>query len=280
MAPAKFKDVAKSANDLINNDYCFDRKFKLKTKSANGLELTTEGTMKAKGVSGKLTSKFSPFQGISIKKLSVNTSGRFETEASLDDAMEGVVFTVKASDGADLPPAGELAVDFKSGAATVNASVDVCDVNGPTLYGAGTFSYDDFLVGGEIRYATGFDSNNGSPSVVDYNAALSYAAGDFTAALTTKKKATNVTVSVHQQYSKTTSLATTYNHKSKLLTVGGLYKLDGSTTLQGKVGSNGVVSANAIQKLSPAVKLISSVEVDAKNFAADSHRFGLQLVLG
>jgi len=280
MAPTKFKDVGKTASDLISNDYCFDRKFKLKSVSSNGLKLTTEGTLKPKGVSGKLTAEFSPFEGITMKKLGVTTEGRFQTEASLDNAIEGVTFTVKAEDGADLPPAGELCVDYKAGSGTVNASVDVCDVNGPTLYGASTFAYENFLIGGEVRYNTGFDSTDGSPSVVDYNAALSYDGGDFIAALTTKKKLSNVTASVHQKYSKDVELATTYTHSSKMLTVGGIYTLDASTKLQGKLNSNGVVSANAIQNISPAVKIISSVEVDAKNFASDSHKFGLQLILG
>ncbi|GBG31026.1 Voltage-dependent anion-selective channel [Hondaea fermentalgiana] len=280
MAPVKFRDVGSAANDLINNDYCFDRKFKLKTKSVNGLVLTTEGTLKPKGVAGKLSAAFKPFDGITMKKVCVTTDGRFSTEASLDNALEGVTFTVKAEDGANKPPAGELCVDYKSGNATVNTSVDVCDVNGPTLYGASTLAYDNFLLGGEIRYNTGFDSTDGSPSVVDYNAALSYHGGDFVAALTSKKKLSDLTFNLHQRYSKDIALATTYNHSSKLLTVGGIYKLDMATVLQGKLNSKGIVSANAIQMVSPGVKLITSVEVDAKNFAGDSHKFGLQLLLG
>lgn len=278
----KFKDAAKASNDLLNNDYLFQaQKLKIKTKSANGVEFTTEGTLKgSKGVSGKLSASFSPFEGISISKLCVTTDGRFQTEASLNNAMEGVKVTVKAEEGADKPPAGELCVDYKNNNAVVNTSVDVCDVNGPTLYGAATFSYENFLVGGEARYSTGFDSSEGSAALVDYNMCLGYNGGDFTAALTTKKKASALTASVHQNYSKDVQLATEYNHSAKTLTVGGLYKLDGTTKLQGKMNSKGIVSANAIQVVSPGVKLISSVELDAKNFAGDSHKFGLQLVLG
>lgn len=280
MAPSKFKDVGKAANDLINNDYCFDRKLKLKTKSASGVTLTTEGTLKPKGVSGKLTAEFSPFEGINIKKLGVTTDGRFQTEAALLNAVDGVTFTVKAEDGADKPPAGELCVDYKHDSCTVNGSVDVCDLNGPTLYGASTFAYDKFTVGGEVRYNTGFDSTDGAPSVVDYNAVAAFDGGDFVASVSTKKKLSNASVSVHQSYSKDVQLATTYNHGAKLLTVGGIYNLDSATKLQGKMNSNGIVSANAIQKVGAGVKLISSVEVDAKNFSSDSHKFGLQLVLG
>lgn len=279
---AVYKDCAKSASDLLNNDYVFQaQKLKISTKTANGVSFTTEGTLKgSKGVAGKLTAKFSPFENIQVKKLSVSTAGRFSTEASLNNAVEGVTFTVKAEEGAAAPPAGELVVDYKSDSLTVNSSVDVCDVNGPTLYGASTFAYDNFLVGGEVRYSTGFDSSEGKPSVVDYNGCLSYNGGDFTASVHTKKKTSNVLLSVHQNYSKGVQLASQYDHSAKLLTVGGLYKLDQSTTFQGKMSSNGVVSANAIQTIAAGVKLISSAEVDAKNFAGDSHKFGLQLILG
>jgi len=280
MAPV-FKDVSKSAHDLLNNDYCFDRKLKLTTMTASGLQLTTEGTLKPKGVAGKLTGKFSPFTGITMKKIGVDTNGRFSTEATLTNALAGATFTVKAEDGGDVAPAGELTVDYTTGGVALNGSVDVCDVNGPTLYGSATYHHDStYLVGGEVKYNTGFDSSNGSPSVVDFNAAIGYTGGDFTAILSTKKKTTDVNFSVHHDYSKDIKLATTYGHSSKLLSVGGIYTLDSTTKFQGKVNSNGIVSANAIQIVSPGVKLISSVEVDAKNFAADSHKFGLQLILG
>lgn len=282
MAPTKFKDVSKSSSDLLNNDYLFmAQKLKLKTKSANGVEFTTEGTLKgSKGVSGKLSASFAPFEGIKINKLCVTTAGRFQTEASLTNAMDGVKITVKAEEGADQPPAGELCVDYSNSNTVVNTSVDVCDVNGPTLYGAATFSYDNFLVGGEARYSTGFDSSDGAAALVDYNAVAQYNGGDFTASVQTKKKASAVSLNLHQNYSKDVQLATEYNHSAKLLTLGGLYKLDGSTKLQGKLNSKGVVSANAIQVIGQGVKLISSVELDAKNFAGDSHKFGLQLILG
>ena len=40
-----FGDLNKLSSDLLNNDYCFDKKFKLTTKAANGLVLTSEGTL-------------------------------------------------------------------------------------------------------------------------------------------------------------------------------------------------------------------------------------------
>lgn len=278
MAPPKFKDIAKSANDLLKNDYCFDRKFKLKTKTATGVSLTTEGTLKPKSVSGKLTAKFQPLQGITVDKLSVTTAGRFITEATLQNAMEGMSLTVKAEDGADKAPAGEVCVNYKTDNMVIDASVEVVD--GPTLHSAGAFAYEGFIFGGEIKYNTLYDDKDGKSSLEDYNGAIAYKGPDYTASVYTKKKASELHVGIHHAVSKDTEIATTYAHSSKLLTVGGIYKLDKQTKFQGKVDSNGIVSMNAIQQVQPKVQLIASAQVDAKNFVADSHKFGLQLILG
>lgn len=279
--PAIFKDIAKPVTDILTNDYTLAaQKVKLKSKAANGLELTTEGTLKgSKGVVGKISAKFTPFAGISIKKLQVDTQGRFTTEAVLENAVEGVSFTVKAEEGAGAPPAGELIVDYKNKSASVQASVDVTDPSGPTVYGSGTFAYESFLVGAEAKYCTGLDG--GSASLADYNVAVGFLAGDLTATVATKKKASQATLAVHQKYSKDIELVTEYAHASKLLTVGAIWKMDANLKLQGKVDSKGIVSANALQTIASGIQLISSVEVDAKNLSgADAGKFGLTLVLG
>ena len=68
--------------------------------------------------------------------------------------------------------------------------------------------------------------------------------------------------------------------KVKALTVGATYRANSETSYAGKVNSDGIVSANVIQIINPTVKLIASAQVDARNFAGDSHKFGLQLILG
>lgn len=278
MAPPKFKDIAKSATDLLKNDYCFDRKFKLKTKTTTGVSLTTEGTLKPKSVSGKLTAKFQPMQGISVDKLSVTTDGRFITEATLQNAMEGMSLTVKAEDGGKPASAGEVSANYKTDNLVVDASVEV--VGAPTLHGAAAFLYEGFIFGGEVKYNTTPPKQDDGSGLADYNGAIAYKGPDYTASIHTKKKGSEVLVGIHHAISKDTEVATTYTHNNKLLTVGGIYKLDKQTKFQGKVDSNGIVSMNAIQQVQPKVQLIASAQVDAKNFVSESHKFGLQLILG
>jgi len=283
MAPLKFKDLSKSTNDLLNNDYNFDRKFKLKTKTANGVEFTTEGSLiPNKATSGKLSAKFKPFEGISVVKLCVTTQGRFQVEATLENAFEGASFTVAAEDGANKAPQGNVSMKYGSDSFTFNSSVDIVD--GPTLYGAGSFGYEGFVLGGEMKYNTQFDDKDAAPSLKDYNAGLAYKGPDYIVSLTTKKKVSEYNLGVHHKVNSDVEVASNFtlnpSSGNKLLTLGGTYTIDKETKFVGKVDSNGVVSTNFIQILRPAVKLIASAQVDAKNLESNSHKFGLQLVLG
>lgn len=277
----KYGDISKSASDLLNNDYCFDRKFKLKTKTANGVEFTVESVMGAKGVAGKITTKCSPMDNVKLEKVGVKTDGRLFGEMKVSNVVDGCTFTLKAEDGAGKAPAGNFGVEYASGSLNLETNVDA--VNGFALYGAGTFDYDNFTLGGEIKYNTDFDGEAGGASVQDYNGAVAYNGSDFTASLTTKKKASAYSLAYHHAVSADTTVATQFDFSTsaaKTLTVGGIYQWDSDTKFQGKFDSNGVVSANWIQVLRPQVKLISSASVNGKDLAGDSHKFGMSLILG
>jgi len=45
LAPVRYADLSKKTSDLLSNDYCYDKKFKLTTKSATGTVFTAEGTL-------------------------------------------------------------------------------------------------------------------------------------------------------------------------------------------------------------------------------------------
>lgn len=281
MAPSQYKDIAKAANDLLSNDYCFDRKLKITTVAANGVKLTTEGVLGGKGVKGKLNAKFKPFDNISFEKCTVDTTGRFIGEAKLSKAFRGADFTVKAQDGANKDPAGELLMEYSTDSMTMDLSVDV--VKGPTVAGAGTFAKGNFTLGGEFRYNTQFDGE-GDASLEDYGFGLAYTNSDLTASLKTAKKISAIDFATHHAVSSDVQVATAVNYSMKsgapVMSVGGMYKVDADSKLQGKVDSKGVVSANFHQVLNPKVKLIASAQVDAVNLTSDSHKFGLSLLLG
>lgn len=279
MAPPKFGDFAKESSDLFKNDYCFDKKFKVKTKTANGFELTSEGTMKSSNnsVGGKLTSKFSLNNGITINKLGVTHQGRFFADASYNNVIDGLSLSTVVEDGGKIPPVGELGINYKHDLFTLTTKIDA--MNGPTLKESLSTQYEQFSVGGELKYNTGLD-NKADASLKDYNVGVAYKDGDLCVAATTKSKMSELHVGVHHNLSKAIQIGATYQHgQSKFLAFGAQYKLDKVTTFQGKLNSQGLFSINAHQKISPNMKLIASTQVNATNLAADSHKFGLQLQL-
>ena len=134
-----------------------------------------------------------------------------------------------------------------------------------------------------MKYNTMFD-DKGSPTLEDYNALLGYSEGDYVVSLKSAKKLSAFSLGVHYDHDLKTKVAVQVDlapkSGAKTITAGGSYVVDSETTVQGKVDSNAIVSANLIQKVSKQVKVVASAQVDSRNFAADSHKFGLQLVLG
>jgi len=281
--PTKFKDVAKSASDLLNNDFQLaSQKVKIKSVAANGTVITSEGTLKNKGgTSGKVGVAFD-VMGINIKKLEVNTDGRFTAEASLK-ATPALNTTVKVSEGGDAAPAADVSLEYANEQLAASLVCDVTDPAGPTLHGQASVgvavpnSTARLVIGAETKYATGLDSSS-TPSVADYNVGAALEHGDLVASFHTKKKLSQPTFSVHHRRSTTMSLAAQYAHASKLVTVGSTFQVDPLVKVQGKIDSNAIVSANVHHTVSSNLKVIASASVDAKNFAGDSHKFGLQLI--
>jgi hypothetical protein len=160
-----------------------------------------EGALAAggKAVSGRLSFKLAPLPGVEVKKLAVDTAGRMQGEVRVEHAaLQGAAVTLKGEDGAGAPATAEVGLNYMAGPLNLSASVDLTSPGGPALWDAGTVAYEQFFVGGEVKYATG----NKEQPLADYNACAGYVAGDFTAALQTKNKASQVQLSVHQQYSK------------------------------------------------------------------------------
>jgi voltage-dependent anion channel protein 2 len=284
MAPTRFGDFSKKTGDLLSNDYSFDRKFKLTTKSAAGVTFTTESTLKPKKLDAKLTAKWSPADGLFVDKLSISSEGRLAGEATLKNALSNTDLICKVQDGGGEAPAGELEVKYTHNNFTFDFGVDV--VNGPTLSASGSalVGTTGLTLGGSLKLDTKLDGPNGSPDLKDYNAGLAYVHKDVTVVVSTKDKFKEVGVSVYEDLNKDVQLGAQCNFLSKgelkSLNFGVLYQLDANTKLQTKVDNKGIVSANYILGLQPGVKGIASVQVDALNFAGDAHKLGLSLILG
>jgi hypothetical protein len=278
--PIIFTEIAKPVTDILLHNYAIQaHKFTLKTKTSNNIELTTESSLQdSKYVYGQLSFCFSPINNIHVKKVSMTSEGRLQTESNFEH--KGLSYTVKTENGAGIPSATELVVDFKNKNTAVRASIDVKGLSGPKLYGSSTFIYNKFLFGLEANMNVGINMNGCSTDIADYNVALGYMTDQSGATILTKNKGKEVTLNLHHHYSNDIMLASEYSHSNKVLTAGALYNIDPNLKVQGKLDSNGFVSANAIQTIASGIKLITSVNIDAKRYAdTDASKFGLSLVI-
>lgn len=286
MAPTLlYKDLSKTCNDTLNDDYDFNRKLKIKTKTQNGVALTSEGTMSAsnKAILAKVSAAFTHPSGINVKKLQVTTHGRLVGEAEVANAfVDNLKLTFKIEDGSLKNPAGlkykqvgKIGGSYKGDGFTVN---DEIDFSSNSISAAATFNYQDFIFG-----ASGAFSLDKS-SITDHNVAATYAANDFHATVQTKKKFGVVSASFHHRACGNLIYAAVMDYDLKTqnnsLVVGSRYSTDPATKFASKVDSEGLVSLSCIQKVRPAVTLTTSAHVDVKNLEGDSHKFGIGLTLG
>jgi len=283
MSVITYADVQKSANDLIKDSFCLDRKFKLTTKTDNGVTFTTEGSLSDKGSDNKFGSKFK-VDFLSVDKLQATSAGRFILEASVKDIVPNLKFATKFEDGVSGSgePKGSVSATFNQPMFTVFTEIDL--MKGPTLSESVTFQYEGFIAGAEVKYDSQLEEKEPKPALSGVGALVGFAAKDFSTSLKAADMGKKLSLAVHHVVNPQSTLAVLFDLEpsgtTRTLTVAGTYKLDDATSFAGKVDSKGIVTASHTQILRPFVKLMTSAQVDTKNFAGDSHKFGLQLILG
>lgn len=285
MAPAiLFKDIGKVANNTLSDDYDFNRKLKIKTKTADGVTFTTEGAMGARNaILAKLSSAFTHSSGLQISKLQVTTHGRVVGEANVANAlMDGLKLTFKVEDGSlknaagiKYRPVGKFGAEYRASNFATTAEADFTN---NVVSTTGVFVYDHFVLGAQAAL------NVEKSAVADKNLALSYVCQDFHASVVTKKNLGVISASFDHKPASNCVYAAVLDHnlkqQSNALTVGGRYAPDKQTTYCGKINSDGFMSLALIQKITPVVALTTSAHIDVKNIEGESHKFGLGLTLG
>ena len=278
-----YKDIAKTAENVLKDDYDYSRKLKIKTKTSNGVTFTTEGDMGSnKSILAKLSSGFNHgATGVVFKKLQVTTQGRLITEAEIPDVFtKGFKLTGKFEDGSGAKSANSKRVGV-IGAEFVQKSFSFdtqAHITGNAIRASGVYGLDNILFGAQAGFSVD------KSAVTDHNVAVSYTGNDFAATVQTKKKFNAVSGSFFHRLSKDSIYSAVFDYDLKSgsnhLTVGGRYNADALTTYAGKVESDGHVSLVLVQKIRPFLALSTSAHIDAKNFDGDAHKFGLGLTLG
>jgi len=288
----KFGDFGKDASDLLGSDwYSYDTKLKVKTKTANGVAFTTEGAISGTTVKpGKIAASFKPVDGITIKKLQATTAGTLVGEASLDDVMDGLKFTVKIQEGkvgGKDKDVGDLLVDYKGDGFESNTVIDV--ITGPSITEKLSIKYDSFLLGGSASYNTGVDPPH-TAGLTKYAVGAGYTDADFVATVLANGKPGKdgskwgVDVSYFQKFSADINIAAILGIKDvqapkPSLEVGGTCKMDSESTVAGKADTSGILSFGYSQKINNSITLLTSAQVDGTKFTDDSsdHKLGMSL---
>merc|ERR1712109_35364 len=265
MAPVVYGDLGKSARDVFGKGYHFNlMKLEVKTKTATGVEFTTEGTSNSENgkVAGALESKYKfKEHGLTITE-KWNTDNKLSTKVDLQDKiMKGLKLT--------------LETEYKHDLLSVNTETDLT-LEGPTINGSAVIGHQGRLAG----YQMAFDTNKSK--LKKNNFALGYVKGDCTIH-------GNVNdgdvfgASIFQKVNPTLDTAVNVgwvaSKNETSFGIGCKYALDDSASIRAKVNNSSHVGLGYQQKLRDGVTLTLSTLIDGKNFQQGGHKVGLALEL-
>jgi len=282
--PPLYNNIGKTFKDFIGKKY--DYKNQVNTKNnVHGGDVTLDSTL----VLGEGKEKgSSDFSGVVKATYKNKDFGQVEGEIATKGALWGEVKATKLHDGLTVilrgteKPTGKVTAEYRqeSVATTVSAEVQT----GTTLVeGTLVAGVDGFSVGGQALY------NTGKADVDDYNFAGEYSQPDYTLSVRTANKAEQVNGSYwHKIPSSRGKLGTQVGGQlswdlqsnNRVFTLGTEHDVDDSTSVKGKIDSNGIVSGVVEHRLAnPAMKVGLSSQWNGKNkFTSD--KFGVALSFG
>lgn len=278
MAPPKFDDLGKEAKDLLNKNFHFGViKLEGKTKTASGVEFTTEGSHNTDtgNVVGSLETKFKYADyGVTFSE-KWNTDNIISTNISIDDKIaKGLKVDF---DTTFAPVTGKKTAKVKSAFKHehLHTTTDVdFDFAGPTIHGSGVFGYKGWHAG----YQASYDTANSK--LTANNVSLTYKEGDFVIH-SGIIDASKYVGSIHHQVNSNLSAAALLNWTSGAattsLTVGGKYTIDNDTYLKAKLDNGLRLGLSYVQNLRPGVQLTLSSLINAKSLEQGGHKLGLSL---
>ena len=149
MAPVVYGDLGKSARDVFGKGYHFNlMKLEVKTKTASGVEFTTEGTSNSENgkVAGALETKYKfKEHGLTFTE-KWNTDNKLSTKIDLQDKiMKGLKLTLDTSFSPQTgAKTGVLKTEYKHDLLTVNTETDLT-LDGPTINGSAVVGHQGWL---------------------------------------------------------------------------------------------------------------------------------------
>lgn len=278
MAPPKFDDLGKEAKDLVNKNFHFGViKLEAKTKTANGVEFTTDGSHNTDTgtVNGALETKFKYADyGVTFSE-KWTTDNVISTNVSIDNKIAN---GLKVDfDTTFAPVSGKKTAKVKSAYQHehIHTTTDVdFDFAGPTIKGSAVFGYKGWHAG----YQASYDTANSK--LTANNVSLTYKDGDFvihSGIVDATKYNGSVHHQVNSQLTAAAQLQWTAGSNTSALTVAGKYTIDNETFMKAKLDNNLRLGLSYVQKIKPGVQLTLSSLINGKSLDEGGHKLGLSL---
>ena len=263
---SQFKDIGKNSKDLLEEDYFFSQRLKIKTTNASDLSWLTEGELSAKGGANASITATRKGSTLSLDKLRVKSDGRVLVEASLLTS-NSTKFIMCAEDGRQEPgkplhSVGKLGCEFKipgaSYGGTITSDIDV--VNGPIFRSSALYNYSKATkLGGEIVVNTRLEEKDPTPELSDINLGISYDGPGWNLTGKTMDYLGTLRLSYTHNVSEKLTLASQLDYRIKgnpwqKLSVGSRYVMDESV-IKAKIDSNAILASSFTHQLSKFVKM-------------------------
>lgn len=273
--PPKFKDIAKSANDLLDLDGCDEISVDYKFKASNGVKVKFEGVKTDDGISFTNESEYTTASGITLVEkfqsenkitLTAKTKGKFVKGLNL--AVDGVFLT-----SGGLCPKKQYTIksDFKLGKAGI---VDM-KFNKGTLTTGIAYAVDSWVLGASFV-------NAGVPTPKSYELTVGYLASDV-AVTSSVKNGSKISASLFHTPSSAVKAAMVWDFdtesKATNIQVGASYAFDGDASVTGVLesGKDKALSLSYTQQLRKEVELELKTKVDVAKLSGGDHKFGVGL---
>jgi len=287
--PPSWKDLGKSAADLLGKDYHINgTSLEVKTRAPNNVTFKVTGNKdnKSQLITGDLEGKFSdPKTGISITQ-SWTTSNVLKTQLELENQIaKGLKLDLQTS----LLPhtstkSATFAAVYKQSGLNAKAHLDL--FKGPTFTTDAVVGRNGFHLGLETSYSLP------TASITKYSAALGYASPEYTVTLHGLSNMSVFSASYYHRVNRDVEAGAKASWDSKS-TVGGVHLevgaktyLDNAAFVKAKINNVGVVCLGYTQALRPGVKAAFGVAIDTQKLnhghdhekGGPPHKVGAQLV--
>lgn len=288
--PVKFKDISKSANDLLGKGFNANSELTVKAKASNGVTYTTKIQSKGEGnVAGNVNAAFNHSSGFNVKKLEISNNGQLASDIDLTGVVDNTTFSLGvvilpldllADDGREKV---EVGVQYQHEKANVNVTVSPVAPTSAAV-ALSVAAIDNVVIGGSYK-----GQLDDTWQHTDAAVGARYSAGNSTVALVASKMLQSFTLTGHHQQNADLAFAAAVkvarsNPRQASISVGADYKLDADTTVKGKVdvpnGSTDGASASLSfkQKINSSVRLTASSNLNLDPNGDDL--FGANLALG